>query len=332
MGFEIATRSGTKALIGLYGGSGSGKTLSALYMARGLVGAGGKVFLIDTESGRGSIYSDDPKIGGYLVDELAEPFSSARYADKLQEAISAAAGAEACVIIDSFSHEWEGIGGVCNAAETIAEDRARKKGFQWNGAVQFGDWKGPKQDHKRMMLKMIGAPVHLICCLRAQFQAHQIEKKDYAKHGINSNANTTVIRDEFQTPIQDKNFIYEMTVHAELRANTPTEQNRAGVPILTKCPETLRHAFPEGQRVSVDTGAAIAAWCRGGAVETAQTASLIDRATAAANNGTPAYQAFWEGATSTEKGELTGTLVPHPSGSGDVIAHELCKEIAVAHD
>lgn len=334
MAFQQASRAGTKALIGLYGGSGSGKTLSALYLARGLVGQSGNIFLIDTESGRGALYSDDPKIGGYLIDQLDAPYSPDRYMEKINEAIEAGkkSGADSCIVIDSFSHEWEGIGGVVNAAETASENRAKKKGYDWNGTVTFGDWKLPKMQHKRMVLEMTGAPAHLICCLRAQYKSHQIEQKDYEKYGIRSNAKTTVLRDEFQSPIQDANFIYEMTIHAELRAPTPNSPDRAGIPIITKCPDTLLHAFPAGQRITVKTGAEIQAWCQSGGIDTSANEALIKASGEAAKLGVAHYRQYFSDLSKPEQITLTGQMIPHPGSGEQITVHDLNKQTAFALD
>src|SRR5260370_2688833 len=103
MSFEIhpATRQGIKPLVGFYGKSGSGKTLSALYLARGIVGRSGKITLIDSESGRGSIFADMVP-GGYNVLNLDAPFSPGRY----EEAIVEAEKTADVVMVDSLSHEW----------------------------------------------------------------------------------------------------------------------------------------------------------------------------------------------------------------------------------
>lgn len=287
MAFTKATRAGTKALIGLYGESGSGKTFSALMLARGLAGPSGMVMMIDTENRRGEMYADEIT-GGYEVQQLGEPFSSERYSDMIAEAEAMAGDRPAALVIDSFSHEWEGIGGVVNAAETISENRAKKYNSDWNGTVQFGDWKNPKQAHKRMMLQMLGSKLHIICCLRAQYASHQIEKKDYEKYGITARTNTTVIRDDFQTPIQDKNFIFEMTVHIEL------SNKNAGVPILRKCPEMLLPAFRSTPKLSIETGKAIEAWTSGGGIETEARAELLDMAEKAASCGLTAYQNWFK--------------------------------------
>lgn len=297
MTFKQATRSGTKALIGLYGGSGSGKTYSALMMARGLVGPDGNLLMIDTESRRGEIYSDVIP-GGYLVNQMVEPFSSDRYSEMIMEANAESADKPTALVIDSFSHEWEGVGGVVSAAENISEGRAKNYGKEWNGSVQFGDWKKPKQDHKHMMLQMLGCNMHIICCLRATYKSRQIDKKDYAKFGISANTKSVVIRDEFQSPIQDSNFIYEMTVNAELRNDNP------GIPILTKCPEMLKHAF-DGGLITVDTGDKIRAWTDGGSVETKVEVDLIQQSKEVAANGFADYRDWFEALPNSKKTKLT---------------------------
>ena len=53
-----ATQQSVKPLIGLYGKSGGGKTLSALYLMRGIVGPKGRIVGVDTENGRMSMFAD----------------------------------------------------------------------------------------------------------------------------------------------------------------------------------------------------------------------------------------------------------------------------------
>ena len=317
MPFKKATRAGTKALIGLYGESGSGKTYSALMMARGLAGDDGDVMMIDTENRRGEMYSDQIP-GGYDVQQLGEPYASTRYSEMIAEAeaMALSSGRETALVIDSFSHEWEGIGGVCNAAEVIAENRAKRFNSEWNGSVSFGDWKQPKLDHKRMMLKMTGSNLHIICCLRAQYASHQIERKDFEKYGITANTKTAVIRDDFQTPIQDKNFIFEMTANIELSNKQP------GVPILRKCPEMLLPAFQSTPTLSIDTGKAVAEWTSGGSVESEHQSELIETAKNAASCGIEAYRK-WFGEQSREDQHYLAVQTNH---------HEEMKKAAAKAD
>src|SRR5262249_22189326 len=55
---QRAVRAGCHLLISLAGPSGSGKTMSAILLARGLVGPSEKIGFLDTETGRGRLYAD----------------------------------------------------------------------------------------------------------------------------------------------------------------------------------------------------------------------------------------------------------------------------------
>lgn len=283
-----ATTAGARGFICMYSESGGGKTYSALLLARGMVGPKGRIVLIDTENRRGELYADDPKIGGYDVLPLDEPFSPMAYSAAIQEAEDEGADA---IIVDSGSHEWEGPGGVLDMAV------ARANG----GQPQFGHWKEPKAAHKKMIQRMMRSSAHIIVCLRAQYKSRQIEKKDYAKYGIdpNTRANSTVIRDDFQSPIQDASFIFETTVHLYFSNKNP------GVPIVTKCPEMLLDAFPEDKLISVATGARVAAFYEQGAPTNKATAELIKEARQRASQGKAEYEAwFTKTITADQRREL----------------------------
>jgi hypothetical protein len=73
-----AERAGAHLLIQLYGPPRSGKTYTALRIARGMVGPKGKIGVLDTESGRARLYSDKVP-GGFVVGELTPPYAPRRY-------------------------------------------------------------------------------------------------------------------------------------------------------------------------------------------------------------------------------------------------------------
>src|SRR5689334_2944950 len=114
--YRKARRSEAKPLFGLHSESGAGKTMSALLLARGFVGPRGKIAMIETESGRGEVYLGEDPIGDYDViplrihdddgQEVENPFSPRRYGEAIS--LAEANGADA-LIIDSASHEWEGV-------------------------------------------------------------------------------------------------------------------------------------------------------------------------------------------------------------------------------
>ena len=237
MSFQIkpATRTGVKPLIVLYSESGCGKTYSALLLARGISGPGGKIVMGDSESGRGSLYADIPEIGGYQTFDLAAPFSPARYV----EAVDAIEQAGAAIgILDSGSHEWEGIGGVLDMAGEI-EEKSGKTGLHC--------WKAPKFEHAKFVQRLLRTKIPFIVCLRAKYKSRQ-KKDDRGK--------TVIIKDETTSPIQAEDFIFEATCHAEILPNHSI--------ILTKCSHpSLRNCFPadRSEPIGIKHGEALAKWC-----------------------------------------------------------------------
>ena len=124
MAFQKVQRKAAKMRVAVAGPSGAGKTLSALYLAYGVTGDWGKIALIDTEHGRGQFYGNrsDLEVGEYLYQELVPPFTVERYITMAKEA-EQAVGPDGVVIIDSFSHAWEGEGGVLDFKELTEQQQ-----------------------------------------------------------------------------------------------------------------------------------------------------------------------------------------------------------------
>jgi hypothetical protein len=240
--FKPAVREGMPALIALWGPSSSGKTYTALQIARGLVGPQGKIGLIDTENRRAKFYS--ALAGGWHHLDLQPPFTPERYAGAANAA--ADAGFD-CVIIDSTSHVWSGEGGVLEAADKI-------------GGNGLNKWRVPKTAYNRMLGTLWRSPIHIIFCLRAKDAVKQIGKgKDATVESVGAQ------------PICGAGFLYEMTVAALLGPDHcpafpgPRETVHCDplIPAL-KAPEDLRHIFQPGKPLGIETGQMIAAWVSGG--------------------------------------------------------------------
>lgn len=99
-----------------YGPTFSGKTYGSLVMANGFIQekckctedeAWGKILLVDTEEGRGSLYAS---IGGYNYYKVDPPFTTEKL-DAIIEQINLDDDIE-CVIIDSLTHFWTKDGGL----------------------------------------------------------------------------------------------------------------------------------------------------------------------------------------------------------------------------
>jgi flagellar motor switch/type III secretory pathway protein FliN len=233
--FRPAITSEAKPLIGLYSESGCGKTYSALLLAKGFAGDMSKVGMIETESGRGEVYADDPVVGGYQVLPLRESFAPKEYG----AAITAAGQAGLKVlIIDSASHEWEGAGGVLGMA--AANQAAGKK-----GPIV---WQQPKMDHQReFMLRLLQTPVPLvIVCMRAKYPMKEVlnnGKKEWTRSGT-------------LEPKQADDILFEMMVHAWI-----DQQHSLHVTKYTK--EAFRSIFIDNSPITVDTGKRLSAWAAG---------------------------------------------------------------------
>lgn len=248
MSFAVhrATRVGVNPLIVLYSESGCGKTYSSMLLARGLAGPDGKIVVADSESGRASLYADVLP-GGFETFDLCSPFSPARYVEAIDtiEASGATVG-----IVDSGSHEWEGMGGVLDMAGEI-EQKSGKAGLHC--------WKTPKFEHAKFVQRLLRAKIPLIICLRAKYKSRQTK---------NEAGKTVIVKDEATSPIQAEDFIFEATCHAEILQNHSI--------ILTKCSHpSLRDCFPKDKTEPIDTrhGAAIAAWCQAAALPVGATAA-----------------------------------------------------------
>jgi len=251
MNYEIreGSRSHAKPLIGLYAESGTGKTYSALLMARGFVGPQGRICMIETESGRGEAYADKneyPEIGGYDVLSMRDNFSPENYG----QAIAAVEkGKYDALIIDSASHEWEGAGGVLDKA---AENMKTKKGLLV--------WQEPKISHqKNFMLKFMQTPLPLvILCMRAKYPMIEVYNEQKGRKEPQ--------RSDILEPKQSEDILYEMFVHGWIdKAHKfhPTKVTAS----------SLKPVFPDGGMLSIETGQKLAQWAKGVSATPAQSSA-----------------------------------------------------------
>ena len=257
-----AVREKIGLLFGIAGASGSGKTFSALTLAKGIANGTGRIAVVDTEAGRALHYAPKPgekadgvKTFDFLHLDFQPPFTPERYI----EAIRACEDAGATVIvIDSASHEWAGEGGCSDMqleeATRMATDRETGKVQEWKIETMTAPaWKKPKLRHMRMMARLIQTRTHLIFCLRAQ-EKIKIVKKSNGK-------GTEIVPVGFQ-PICEKNFMFELSGSMTLHPETPG-QPRYDLPC--KLNDDLRGIFREGQFINADAGKRLRMWAESGA-------------------------------------------------------------------
>lgn len=137
MDFEKVTRKKAKLRMALTGVSGSGKTLSALYVAYGITGDWAKIAIIDTEHERARFYANRKDLpyetGEFLYAAFYPPYSPDKYKDLVAKA-AALVGPDGVVIVDSFSHAWNNEGGVLDIKDKIAAQSGKNSYTAWNEA------------------------------------------------------------------------------------------------------------------------------------------------------------------------------------------------------
>lgn len=246
--FKPAVRENVSLLIALAGASGSGKTYSALRLAKGLAPSG-RIAFIDTEARRGLHYADQ---FDFMHADMRPPFRPSNFIDGIRAA--EAAGAEV-VIIDSFSHEYDGEGGIMDWADELAE----------KGVKSPGNWKDPKLAHKKMMNALLQCRASLIFCLRAD------EKIEIVREN-----GRTQVKPLGWMPICEKRFMFEMTASFTL---TPDKPGQPQFNLPHKLQRQHRGMFQEGVPISEDAGRALAEWARGGTAPVAEKATTHPTAT-----------------------------------------------------
>jgi hypothetical protein len=257
-----AVRQHIGLLFGVAGASGSGKTFSALTLARGIANGSGRMAVIDTEAGRALHYAPRPgekadgvKTFDFLHLDFAPPFTPERY----NEAIKAAEESGATVIvIDSMSHEWNGEGGCSDIQMAEAERMARGDPARIE-SMTAPAWKKPKLRHQRMMARLIQCRTHLIFCLRAQEKVKIVQGPKGRE-----------IQPMGFMPICEKSFMFELSGSMTLHPESP------GMPrydLPRKLSDDLQTIFPEGRRIDADAGKRLRVWA-----ETGVDRPAVDRA------------------------------------------------------
>ena len=270
--FELkpAKKTAVPPLIGLWGKSGSGKTYSAILLARGLVGAKGKIAVIDTENGRAKFYSE--LAGGWHHLDIQPPFSSDKYTAAFKYCEEQGAKA---IVVDSMSHAWDGDGGVLDQADEA-------------GGVGLSKWKKPKFAYKKMMNSLLRSPIPVIFCIRAKDGVKQIGRGKEAE-----------IVSIGETPISEKSFIFEMTIDLCM-----TKDGHYNLEKSKAIPEALRGVIKSDGRVGVDMGAAIAEWSGSGVTVDPEAIKLKQAGKDAVLGGLASYTAWGKGLSDEQKAKV----------------------------
>ena len=293
--FRPAVRQAIPLLIGVAGGTGSGKTFSALRLARGL--ANGQPFaLIDTENGRALHYADlFPEMQHA---EIHAPFRPSKYAEAVE---AADAQGFPVIVVDSASHEWYGDGGC----------------LDWHDELMGGDqkknlsaWIEPKKDHKRMVTRLLQVKAHVILAFRAEPKVEAL-KDDRGRVEIKPKASLVGL--DGWIPIAEKNLPYELTASFLLMADRP------GVPRPIKLQEQHKGFVPLDAPLSEEVGRALAGWAAGSSgagAATPETSAVASASPGPSSAGAP-DEISWPDAAGVDEDEVQRLAAILLSHAGD---------------
>lgn len=209
--FQRAQRSQAKLRLGLTGASGSGKTYSALLIAKGL---GGKVAFIDTENRSGDLYSD---LIDFDILHLVNPFTVEKYVDAIE--LAETSGYD-ILIIDSISHAWAGEGGVLDYV-----DRLSSSNFKGNS---FTAWRQGGRHQDQLINKILRSQMHTIITMRSKTE-YVVEMNDRGKQSP---------RKIGMAPVQRDNVEYEFTTVLDLSMDNVASSSKDRTKLF-KIPKVL---------------------------------------------------------------------------------------------
>jgi hypothetical protein len=269
--FKRAIREEVGLIVGVAGGTGSGKTFSSLRMAAGI--SGDKPFaVIDTEAGRCKHYADK---FSFDHGDLHAPFSPEAYTEAI---LAADAARYPCIVVDSMSHEWASEGGVLEMQESEL-DRMAGNDWQKREQCKMAAWIKPKMAHKKMVQRLLQVRAHLILCFRAE------EKVDMVR---DSKGKMQIVPKVTKTGLDGWVPICEKALPFELTASFLLTNDAPGMPKPIKLQEQHRAMFPLDKPINEESGRKITAWASG--------------------TGAPAAPTRTAGMTDDEIGALVSTL------------------------
>jgi hypothetical protein len=236
--------------VALTGTTNSGKTYSALELATGLAGDK-RIAVADTEGGR-TLHLKKYFDFDALI--MSPPFRPENFSRVAEDAEQQGFG---CLLIDSYSQEWAGIGGVLDWQESDLEEMVKRAlarrdenrpDWKIREAMKMASWIKPKSRHKASVLSFLTRRIPIIFSIRGE---------ESVKPAENGGKPIKIYKS-----ICDKMFPFELTVAFRLA------QDRKGYidlsdPTSWKMEGDHQAIFRDGDRITREHGAKLAAWARG---------------------------------------------------------------------
>lgn len=298
--------------IGLSGGSGTGKTYSALRLARGIAqGLTGEknapIGFIDTENRRGLHYREAfPEM--MHLDFTAENDAGETEGfsvDRWLRVVEAASAAKLpAVVVDSFSHAWTGVGGLLEMQEAALDRLAKEAEARSGGryAVERDKynmlaWAEVKPKYRRLIDAIIRAKTNFIICTRAK----PIMQKGFGDKSKNAFKAKHRREDVPWNPETDTDLMFELTAMMIL------DPERPGCPVhQIKCADQFKPLFDPRRPMTEEIGRKMAEWSRGQG-DAQRQKEILDQARDQARGGSKTMRAWWK--ANPEKAEVAKTIL-----------------------
>lgn len=259
--FKKAVKESAKLRMALMGAPGSGKSYTALSVAKYLAGPNGAVAAIDTEHGSLSKYSD---LFEFDVCELTS-FHPDNYTNAV---IEAGADNYSVLIVDSLSHAWSGKDGLLEEVDKITKRKQTSNSFQ--------SWKDANPILNRLIDSLLSSPCHIIVTMRTKVE-WVIEQNERGK---------SVPRKIGTAPIMKDQISYEFDVVGEM-----TDENEFVVS-KSRCSALAGQVISKPGRQLADT---LSIWLGSGAKPSVEgvTASPVNKPVSPAAEGLNPEKQAW---------------------------------------
>ena len=285
--------------IGLSGGSGTGKTYTALLMARGIAETvtgkkGERIGYVDTENRRALHYKEAfPEMHHFDMQAVDADGEMVGFGpERWIEVIDAAEAAHLPVlVIDSFSHAWEGVGGVLDLHAETLERLTGGDESKRNKRSQLA-WAHVKPRYRRLIDRIVRAKTNIIICTRAKPVMQD------PNSGGNARTTKTRRRDVPWDPASDGDLMFEMTTMVILDPAAP------GAPVhQIKVADQFKALLDPRRHMNEETGKQMAMW----AIQQGdgqRQKEILDIARSKARGGAKEFTAWWQ----SEEGQKSRTV------------------------